>query len=160
MSLAPELSESISRKSKDFDFDPELIRALVLKESAGETFSFRHEPNYKYLWFYREFADRVGRSVTSEKFGQMCSWGPMQVMGAVAREYGFAGWFPELSIAELGVHYGCMHLKKLRDRFGPNEMDLISAYNQGSPRKTPGGLYENQTYVDAVWKLLQEARRL
>lgn len=117
-----------------------LVKAIVHTESSGNPWAYRYEPHYKYL---------VGSNLrVTEQVGQQTSWGLMQVMGAVAREHGFTGWFPELCQPALGLEYGCRHLKRYADQYG-HWHDVIASYNAGSPRKV-GEQYVNQSYVDKV----------
>jgi soluble lytic murein transglycosylase-like protein len=116
------------------------VKAIVYVESSFNPWAYRYEPHYQYL---------VGTNLrVTEQVGQQTSWGLMQVMGAVAREYGFTGWFPELCQPEVGLEYGCKHFKRYADRYG-NWIEAIAAYNAGSPRKA-GDQYVNQSYVDKV----------
>lgn len=144
-----------------------LIAAITQVESSGDVFAARFEPNYQYLMdvvsgkptrcfsAYRPNGFPGVRGVTSahtEFVQQRTSWGPMQVMGAVAREYGYMGSFAALC-GPLGVHYGALHLMRLKARLVAKsafrESDLIAAYNAGSARMA-GGEYVNQVYVDKV----------
>ena len=148
-----------------------LIMAIANVESGQNKHAVRFERHYRYLFdvgsgkpfrklsddeimskrapydfpFYGDISSR-----DTEWVGQQCSWGAMQVMGAVAREHGFQGRFPELC-GDAGIKYGCLHLSKLRERFLREYgwRGVIAAYNAGSPRKI-GGAFVNQKYVDAV----------
>jgi hypothetical protein len=122
-----------------------LVRTICTVESSNDPSAFRYEPGYRWL-----IGDKLTMNVT-EKFGQMCSWGIMQVMGAVARERGYTGHFPGLCNVETGLEYGCRHLAHLYKRYS-NWPDAIAAYNAGSPRKGPDGQYFNQGYVNKVDK--------
>lgn len=168
----------IERQAEAFDFHPELIKAIIATESAGNDFAIRYEPAYRYLWNVStnapfrtvspaeagsaiapaDFKSQSG-SRTTEWIGQKMSWGAMQVMGAVAREYGFKGHFP-LLCGEEGIHYGCLHLSKLSHRFKIKfgMMGVIAAFNAGSPRYRANKL-ENQEYVDKVISRLPIALR-
>ena len=160
------------------DLPAALLAALVLQESGGRASAWRFEPPYRYYWDcarnqpFREptAVERAGEMAPAdfrvpdgwlvtrhtEWVGQACSWGPLQVMGAVAREYGFRGDFTELCGAGPGLEYGAMHLHKLRNRFQDRDgwEGVAAAYNAGSPRRTrAGGPWVNQEYVDSVRKL-------
>ena len=76
----------------------------------------------------------------------------MQVMGAVARELGFRGWFPALCTWPAGVDYGTLHLRKLRNRFlaGFGWEGVAASYNAGSPNRLDNGKWANQSYVDKI----------
>lgn len=155
-----------------------LVMAIIEEESRWNPGAWRTEPNYRYLVNcrtgepFRKLTEEENRSEVapkdfpylpqissrnSEWIGQQASWGPMQVMGAVAREYGFLGVFPELSGAK-GVDFGCIHLDELRKRFiGEHGWEgVVAAYNAGSPRRrVKHGLWVNQDYVNKVSKALR-----
>lgn len=135
------LGDLIKRVAAAHDLPWALVQAVVMTESSGNTWAYRYEPHYRYL---------VGSDLAvTEQVGQQTSWGLMQVMGAVARELGFTGWFPALCAPETGLLYGCKHLRRAYDRY-QHWQNAISTYNQGSPRKTYDGQYANQPYVDVV----------
>lgn len=80
--------------------------------------------------------------------GQRTSWGPMQIMGAVAREYGFKGKFEELNTNK-GIFYGVKHFQNLSRRFLAEHgiSGVLSGYNDGDSNPA-----NNQSYVDGVTK--------
>jgi hypothetical protein len=131
-----------------------LVGAMVLTESAGETWAVRYEQGYRYL-FQPARVKPEGCSMASEINAQQCSWGLMQIMGGTARELGFRGWMPELCRPEIGLEYGAKYLAKQIKRFGSVEAG-VAAYNMGSPKKGQDGQYLNQTeYVDPVMKRMK-----
>lgn len=143
------MQEIIKRISKRYGIPAGLIRAIIEVESSGNTFAMRYEKNYPYL--VKPF-DKYHWHKATEKEGQKTSWGLMQIMGAVARERGFEGrYLSELTKPELGIKYGCKHLKWNYNRY-KDWSDAISAFNQGSNRKYRDGSYQNQGYVDKVLK--------
>lgn len=138
--------ELIERKAEKYGLPWPLVMAVVDVESSGNPWAYRYEPAYQWL---------VGQGLTpTEQMAQRTSWGLMQVMGAVAREYGFKGWLTELCQPDVGLEYGCRHLKRYADRYR-NWLDAIAAYNAGSPRKA-GDVYVNQSYVDKVMRQWDE----
>jgi soluble lytic murein transglycosylase-like protein len=171
--LGPLISETIAVKAKQFGIPEALLRAMVWVESGGNLFAMRYEPFYAYLWdaaqgrpFRKLSAGEVNSALPPKGFlaqpgltlsratewmGQKSSWGPMQVMGAVARELGFNGYFTELC-APLGVYYGCKHLQRLADRFlAPHGWKgVAAAYNAGTPRRNSEGRWVNQGYLDKL----------
>jgi len=153
------MDEILVRLSKAVGIDPDLSRAIAAVESSWNPWAVRYEPKWRYFYFVREYADKLMITVETEQMLQACSWGPMQVMGSVARELGFDAELPRLTNSELGIRYGVSKLKKLFEKYN-DESEVISAYNQGSARKTPGGMYENQTYVDKVHKSLNNLRKI
>lgn len=149
----------IDEAAQEAGIDPNLVQAISSTESHHNPWAVRYEPFYKYLYFAREHADRLGVSVDTEITMQKCSWGLMQIMGGVARELGYGGPMPQLCDPSLSLKYGIMHLKSKLVKYGI-ESDAVSAYNQGSPRKTPGMMYQNQGYVDKVYSVLNNLRKL
>lgn len=157
----PILEEAIRVKAKQFSLPLEMLAAMVVVESSGNSKATRYEPHYHYLW---DCARK--RPVRSEVYvvpppglqtnrprearGQKTSWGPLQIMGAVAREAGFNDAFEEL-LGPLGLYYGCLHLSRYRDRYiGKFGLPgVVAAYNAGSPRMGKRG-FENQDYVNKV----------
>jgi len=79
----------------------------------------------------------------------------MQIMGAVAREYGYRRHFPGLcSDVKAGVYYAVKHLSMLHVRFYSRYgwPGVVAAYNAGSVRwdNTGETVFVNQGYVDKV----------
>jgi len=129
--------------------DPSLLAAIIMQESNGNVCAMRYEPGWRYVYNAEKFAKTIGSSVKTEEIGQSTSWGPCQVMGTVAREMGFRGWFSELCDPEVGIKYGARFFAQ---KVKTNETidAAISAYNMGTARKKSNGKFENQHYVDGV----------
>lgn len=158
--MTPALRALIERQGKIHRIDPQLLAAIVMVESGGRTFATRYEPGTdRYLTALTKWARATGVTDSTERVGQMTSWGLCQVMGFTARELGFKGLFPELCQSELGLEFGCRYLKRQQARFaeGPREGVLgfdeavVVSYNAGSPRRRDDdGRWVNQGYIDAV----------
>lgn len=152
----------------------EVAEAIVQVESGGNPFAWNPEPAYRYVWdVKRNIPFKLGEDIVrspvppkdfptlagdqdQEWWGQRASWGLMQVMGAVARELGYREpYLPELCLPDTNIQYGCLHLKALHrlyaGKFGL--MGVVAAYNAGSPRLLRNGKFENQRYVDKVFRL-------
>jgi soluble lytic murein transglycosylase-like protein len=86
---------------------PELVCAIVEQESSWNPWALRYEPAF----YERYIAPQIARGAIAditESRARSFSWGLMQVMGQVAREYGFTG----ASLASLcnpaaGLEIGC-----------------------------------------------------
>lgn len=114
--------------------DPDLVQALILKESGGDQSAWNPEPRYRYFWNVHtkapfrmvttaEIASEVppadfpslAGDPDQEWWAQQASWGLMQIMGAVAREHGYrAAYLTRLvSEPETNIAYGCVHFARL-----------------------------------------------
>lgn len=142
------LSDLIRRHPDRGDLSVSCVLAFCMAESSFGVHKIKYESHYRWL---------VGKEETlsiGELLGQKHSWGLMQVMGAVAREYGHKGPFTDLWEPSLNLKYGMMHLRKLYRRH-QHWPDTIAAYNAGTPTKIDGR-YKNQTYVNKVLTLWSE----
>lgn len=134
-----------------------LVKAICYVESGFNPWAVRYEPNYK--WIYGD----QSRMSETEKFMQKCSFGMLQVMGAVAREYGFTHrYLTQLCEPKIGIEYGCKHLAYYYAKYNDYDKAIVS-YNAGSPRRDVNDLdkdgnvteWVNQQYLDKVkfsWK--------
>lgn len=150
----------ILKAAEAFRLDANLIRAIILTESAGDQWAVRYEPTNHYLNAPRDFASRHGLSLATEEMLQSTSFGLMQILGVRARDLGYMGNLMMLITPDLSTFYGCKNLKKLSERYS-TEPEIISAYNAGSVLRTPGGMFRNQKeYVDRVYDQLLKLRKL
>ena len=137
----------IKKYANKYNIPEEIVRGIINAESNFNPNAIRYEDHYR--WLVKPL-DKYHYHKDTERIGQKTSWGLMQVMGAVGREKGFEGKFlSELVKPKLSLEYGCKHLHSFYKKYNDWE-DAVSSYNQGSPRKTPQGEYENQAYVDKV----------
>lgn len=133
-----------------FNIDYRLVYAIAVVESSLNPNAVRFEPGWKYLLDVESYAKRLHITASTEEILQKCSWGLMQVMGSVARELGFELELNQLSNPYFNLEIGCKKLLQLQSKYSEVE-DVISAYNQGSPRKDKKSkCYKNQAYVDKV----------
>lgn len=129
--------------------DPLLIASIVSVESNGNRKASRYEDHYRWLSNVEEHALYLNISKDTEENQQKTSWGLMQLMGANARELGFKGPLTDLTHEFIGLKYGIKFMEGLFKKYGDTDL-VISAYNQGSPRRKPNGDFENKEYVDKV----------
>lgn len=169
------LVDSIARYSKGYDLPQNLVMSVAKVESNLSMHALRAEPNYRWLWnvethkpFRRLNNPEVISNTAPEDFprphqffcsvdtewqGQRMSWGPFQMMGAVLRERRYTGPFPAICCdPDLAAKFACSHLSHLRDRFYKKHgwAGVVAAYNSGTPRKTPDGVYINAGYLNKV----------
>jgi soluble lytic murein transglycosylase-like protein len=147
----------IKTVSNQLSIDEILLYAIIWQESHGDCWGPRFESHYYEKAMHHlpsHYAEKLGVTAGTERILQSMSWGPMQVMGVVAREEGYDGPMPRLCLPEVGVYWGARKLQKLFKRYPENQDHVISAYNAGSARDTEpakeGYQYSNQHYVDSV----------
>lgn len=148
----------ISKEADKYGLRRDLLAAMVLQETSGKEYATRYERGWKYFLDIEIHAKKNGISQETEKMLQATSWGPLQIMGSVARELGYTRALPALSRTDIGLQWGCKKLKTLVEKY-PSLEDAISSYNQGSPRRMVDGRYQNQYYVENVLKYMSEIGR-
>lgn len=136
----------------------ELIIALVIIGSGGNPYAAAIDATQRANLL---FARPKGCSPEAETMFQKICWGLMQIRGSVARSLGFTGWLPELVDPGLNLELGAKYLKQLMERYGERYgiEGVIAAYQTEAPRKI-GDRFVNQSYVDAILKLMDEYRPL
>ena len=120
--------EIIQSAAKQYQIDPDLIRAIISVESNWDPNAYRAEP-------------RISDA----------SYGLMQLLLSTARS---VSGNPSLTTNQLidptlNISLGSQYLRTLHNRHG-NLTDAIASYNAGSPIKSSDGQYVNQKYVDKV----------
>lgn len=118
------------------DLSPALVAAVVCQESGGNRYAMRVEAKWQYHNLDLQRPKGIGRD--TEWWGQATSWGLMQVMGTVAREKGFAGWWPALCEPDIGLYYGCKVLGGILAAKGKDEVAALLRYNGGGDKQYPG----------------------
>jgi len=157
-----ETRDLVATFSARYNIPANLLAALIQVESGGDSWAYRAEPTYRWLWDVREGRPYKGApeaipaprfvAPETELWQQRASWGLMQVMGAVARELGYRGrYLTHLCDPEFGMEYGCRHLQALHARFGVQGWEAVAAaYNAGSPRRAASGAWVNAQYIERV----------
>lgn len=129
---------------KSENLDPvTLALAFIKAESSFNPWVSRYEPNYKWLLSVNEFAKKLNITPETERIHQKTSWGLFQIMGAVAREYGYKDYLHLLATTqtpEIQVDIWLRHLKRLYNHYGDIKL-AISGYNAGFALKEPTGYY-------------------
>ena len=147
--------KEITVAAQKFALDFRLVEAIVLTESAGNTDAFRFEPNFynRYIKPHKLYPGQNPRRVSS-------SYGLMQIMLPVAHERGYPQTDPpeHLFVPEIGLHYGCKHLRLLTDwadEFAVSATQkrdaVLAAYNGGRGGNKPTDVpLRNAAYVRKV----------
>lgn len=159
--LPQETRDLITEIATAKGLDTPLLTAVVIHESSGNPWAWNPEPRYRYMWDvkakgpFRHLTAAENASATpppdfhslagdrdQEWWGQRASWGLIQVMGAVARQYGFEGlYLTQLTDPRLGLTYGAVHLTTLLRRAQGRRSDALAMYNAGDPASPQGAAY-------------------
>lgn len=153
------IKEIINKHALKNGIDPDLALAIATVESSLNPFVMRYELGYRWTYHITDYAHKLKITDATEEQLQKFSYGLFQLMGGLARTIGYDDHLPKILDPEINASLGCRHIKSLLIKF-KGENDAISSFNQGSPRKTDGGLYQNQQYCDKVHKELLNLRRL
>lgn len=134
-----------------YGVDADLLEALVWVESGGQPWAWNPEPRYRYLWNVRTGAPFRGLTDAErasevppddfpaiagdrdqEWWAQQASWGVLQVMGAVARQWNFRDpYLPALCDVPRNLAVGTRHLKDLLGWSKGDPWLAARAYNAG-----------------------------
>ncbi len=133
---------------------PALVLGIIDVESSGDAAAARINPMY--VWTMPQAKRPALCTQDTETIFQKVAWGLMQIMGATARETGFDGWLPELTVPETNIRVGTAYLGVLMSRhMARHGIDgVVAAYNAGAPRKRADGKWINQGYVDRVTRAM------
>lgn len=160
--------------------DPILVEAVVVKESSGNTFAWNPEPRYRYLWDVRKsrpFRQMTPKEASSafppldfpafrgdpdqEYWGQRASWGLLQIMGAVAREYGFKRpYLTELTDPRVNLDIGVKHLNARLQWAGGDVIVGLAGYNAGTAGGASGAKQRAGRYPEQVVAIYDSLKSL
>src|SRR5712664_4319534 len=132
----PEIIELARRNTAAHGLEPALVCAVIEQESAWNPWDVRYEPGF--LSRYVAPLYTAGKMSATEAYTRAMSWGLMQVMGQVAREFGFK----ETSLSELcdpatGIEFGCRILAARMARAKDDVPAALLAWNGGADANYP-----------------------
>jgi soluble lytic murein transglycosylase-like protein len=137
MTRDPALVGIATSLAAEHKLDPALVCAVIEQESSWNCWAVRYEQGFFARYVRNEFL--AGGFGATEAQTRAMSFGLMQVMGQVAREFGFTGeCLTELCDPHVGVEFGCRVLeKRVAERNGVIAEALL-AYNGGANTLYPG----------------------
>ena len=129
--VPPEMIDLARHIAAEHDIEPALVCAVIEQESAWNPWAVRYEPGF--LSRYVAPLYTAGKVSATEAYTRAMSWGLMQVMGQVAREFGFK----EASLCELcdpatGIEFGCRILAARLSRARGDVPAALLAWNGGN----------------------------
>jgi soluble lytic murein transglycosylase-like protein len=137
--IQPEIIELARSIAAAHGLDRALVCAVIEQESAWNPWAVRYEPGF--LSRYVAPLYTAGKLSATEAYTRSMSWGLMQVMGQVAREFGFeAGSLPELCDPAIGVEFGCRILAKRVARARGDVPAALLAWNGGANPNYPAAV--------------------
>jgi hypothetical protein len=128
------LAKSIAEKEA---CEPAIVCGIVEQESAWNTWAIRYEPKFFAKYVAPLYTQGKITSAT-EAWARGFSWGPMQLMGEVAREIGYSGPLPQLCEFSTGVTWGCRLWKKKLSIAKGDIPHALLIWNGGSNKEYPG----------------------
>jgi hypothetical protein len=149
-----ELRPFIVKAAEKYSLNPAIVYGICKKESSLDPVKARFELGYKWIEDPHKNRATPDCSDDTEAMLQKFSWGIMQTMGGVFRQYGYKGWLFDISLEDQ-LDYGCRHLASKLKKYGP--VQGIGSYNSGSPliNKSTGALV-NAQYVEDVLQFSKE----
>lgn len=158
------VEDALVGASRAVGIRPPLLIGLAWKESSFLWWASKFEPHYPYLWDTKGWKPtRLESEIHSigittpdtELVQQRTSWGVCQVLGAVAREFGFKEpLLSHLLDVTLSATYGARYLAKLLERHKGDEADALSSYNAGAPTEA-----NFAAYVSPILQMAEIYRR-
>jgi soluble lytic murein transglycosylase-like protein len=134
--VQPEIIELARSIADAHGLEPSLVCAVIEQESAWNPWAVRYEPGF--LSRYVAPLYTAGKLSATEAYTRSMSWGLMQVMGQVAREFGFAAdSLPELCEPATGLEFGCRILAKRMARARGDAAAALLAWNGGANPNYP-----------------------
>ena len=126
--VQPEIIDLARRIASAHGIEPALVRAVIEQESAWNPWAVRYEPGF--LSRYIAPLYTAGKLSATEAYTRAMSWGLMQLMGQVAREFGFEHpSLAELCDPEAGVEWGCRVLAARLSRAHGDVAAALLAWN-------------------------------
>lgn len=110
---------------------PEVVCGLIERESTGSRWAVRFEPGFLKQYVLPQYGD--GKLDATETYTRAMSFGPMQILGQVAREFGFEGkYLTQLCDPLVGIEFGCRKLAACLKKANGDINRALESWNGGS----------------------------
>jgi soluble lytic murein transglycosylase-like protein len=130
MTPPPQFIAIAQKYANAHSLDPALVCAVIEQESSWNPWAIRYEPAF----FTKYVAPLYTNNKVSatEAYARGFSWGLMQVMGQVAREFGCdAPFLSALCDPEQGIAIGCKVLRRKFDAMPGDATRALLAWDSG-----------------------------
>ena len=148
MNIKERIAEAVTREKQKLKLDwavqvaPfSLALAIAEVESSFNVYAVRYEPSWSYLVDVEKHAVNNAITPVTEESLQKHSWGLFQIMGSVAREYGYVDMLHLLATPETVMHQVNIFLRHINrlykhylKKYGSVDLALkfaIAGYNAG-----------------------------
>lgn len=123
-----ELQAIARQKASEHGIDPALVCAVCEQESAWHPWAVRLEQGF----FVRYVPQAIKENDPLEAVCRAASWGLMQVMGQVAREFGLDEPIPDMARnPAVGIEMGCRKLARSIEKHNGDLHTVLQEYNGG-----------------------------
>jgi hypothetical protein len=110
---------------------PEIICGMLERESTDSEWAIRYEPGFLAKYVMPQY--NQGKIDLTETYTRAMSWGPLQIMGETAREFGFTGkYLSQLCDPPVGIEFACRKLAKCLKDAGGDMLGALERYNGGN----------------------------
>lgn len=132
--------------AKKYGIDAPLVLSVCHHESNWDPWAVRFEPA-----FFDRYISSMKLLSDTEKTERAFSFGLMQVLGQVAREFGFTGkYLTELCEPAVGIEYGCRKLAKCLKAHNGAVTDALLSYNGGAYKEYPEKVLQHYDHYKGV----------
>lgn len=119
----------VKQAATDSGLDPAVVCAIVEQESNWNCYAIRYEPAFMARYVAPLYTNQ--KISATEAYARSFSWGPMQVMGQVARENGYEGPLPMLCDLPTGIAVGTKVWKGKLDKAAGDVTKALFLWNGG-----------------------------
>jgi Transglycosylase SLT domain len=109
----------------------EIVCGMIERESTDSEWAVRYEPGFLARYVMPQY--NAGKLDITETYTRSMSWGVLQIMGEVAREFGFTGkYLSELCDPAIGIEFACRKLDDCLKRHNGDMSAALESFNGGS----------------------------
>lgn len=108
----------------------DVVCGMIEREATENQWAVRFEPGFLRRYIMPQYAS--GKLDVTETYTRAMSFGPLQIMGQTAREFGFEGkYLTELCDPAVGIEFGCRKLESCLKRSAGKINEALEFYNGG-----------------------------